>query len=55
MCLLPDAAETRELMTALHGRMARGTSPSEALAELSPAPLDAASSLVPACLTSFGV
>ena len=51
VCALPDTATTRDVMTALHARMAAGVSPATALAELS---ADADVHLTAACLAAFG-
>ncbi|GIJ54952.1 CHAT domain-containing protein [Virgisporangium aurantiacum] len=51
VCALPDTATTRDVMTALHARIAAGVSPAAALADLAP---DADAHLTAACLAAFG-
>jgi CHAT domain-containing protein len=54
VCALPDTVTTRDVMTALHARIAAGVSPAAALAELSALSGDADAHLTAACLAAFG-
>ena len=54
VCALPDTATTRDVMTALHARIAAGMSPAAALADLSALFRDGDAHLTAACLAAFG-
>jgi hypothetical protein len=55
VCLLPDSAETRETMTALHAQIAAGSPPSAALAGIAASSRGTDDVLLAACLTCVGV
>lgn len=54
VCRVPDTASTVDTMAALHGRLAAGTSPATALAELSAGAVDPDGVPLGAYLTCFG-
>jgi tetratricopeptide (TPR) repeat protein len=54
VCLIPDSAGTRELMSELHQRLAAGAPPAAALAELTAGALDGEGPLLAASLSCFG-